>query len=427
MTDLRFESFTVSGEPGTIDDKGREFVRALDYGFLENSRSDDLVIAQLDRFRAENVTLTAVYDDGQDARSLGAERPVATFGDFRGTVCVRPGQLVPAQMVTEVTVRGTHRRRGILSQLMTDALRRAADEGLALSLLTASEGGIYGRFGFGAAAFSQRISLKAHHGLRLREDVRSALGGLRVIVPTWDAFARAYDEFYPTFQAATVGQVGNTRAFRQRAAGDTNAWALHGVRKDLRPMLALNDADEVVGYALADADYETHSLTVSDLGAATPLAELALWDALAATDLVSTVHWNEAPLDTALVWALIDARDVDFGARHDHLWARVLNLPAAFAARGLAAEGTLSLTVTDRHGFVDGTWTITRSADATTATRGEAGEAHLETDAETLGSLLLGTVSVQTLVALGRARVTGLAEVSRLLAGDVAPRNSYTF
>ncbi len=61
-----------------------------------------------------------------------------------------PGAVVAAAHVTGVGVSATHRRRGILSSMMTEHLRAAPE---ALSVLWASEPGIYGRFGYGAAAW----------------------------------------------------------------------------------------------------------------------------------------------------------------------------------------------------------------------------------------------------------------------------------
>ncbi|MGO8609645.1 GNAT family N-acetyltransferase, partial [Rhizobium johnstonii] len=62
-----------------------------------------------------------------------------------------PGATVPACAISSVTVAPTHRRRGLLRQLMAGELRTAASVGFPLAALTVSESSIYGRFGFGAA------------------------------------------------------------------------------------------------------------------------------------------------------------------------------------------------------------------------------------------------------------------------------------
>ena len=63
-----------------------------------------------------------------------------------------PGGTVAAGGTTMVSVAPTHRRRGILRQMMAAHLRDVADRGEPLSALWASESSIYGRFGYGLAA-----------------------------------------------------------------------------------------------------------------------------------------------------------------------------------------------------------------------------------------------------------------------------------
>jgi predicted acetyltransferase len=438
MSALRYESFTVQGAAGTFDERAAEFVRAIDYGFLDEPRGAELEIAQLDRFRAENTLLTAVYDDAQPAGSLAAGRPVATFGDYVGSVGVAQGATLPAQMVTEVTVRGTHRRRGILSAMMHGALERAKREGLPLSLLTASEGGIYGRYGFGCAAYSTEVTIRVRDGLGLRQEAAEALraAGLTVIVPTWEAFARCYEDAFAAFQETTPGQTGHTHAYRRRAAGETNAWAIKGHDERLRPLLVLGPDGAARGFALSKFGgfkEQPTRLKIVDLGAADRLAELALWEALGATDLVEELVWREAPDDFALGWALVNQRDVSRGRRADHLWVRVLDVVDAFNSRGLGADGAVVLEVQDRLGLIAGEYTLGRDAGETVCAPGAAGAGaeapRLSLDAEALGSLYLGTVSVSELVSYGRARVeaSAPAALDALFAPSRAPRNSYTF
>ncbi len=68
--------------------------------------------------------------------------------DFRLSV---PGADLPCPGLTFVCVAPTHRRRGVLTGMMADMLRRAAAAGSPLAALWASEAAIYGRFGYGSA------------------------------------------------------------------------------------------------------------------------------------------------------------------------------------------------------------------------------------------------------------------------------------
>src|SRR5918992_85060 len=81
---------------------------------------------------------------------------VGSAGAFSFTLTV-PGAELPAAGVTIGGVLPTHRRRGILTQMM----RRQPDDIRAkrepIAILWASEGNIYGRFGYGVATIIASI------------------------------------------------------------------------------------------------------------------------------------------------------------------------------------------------------------------------------------------------------------------------------
>src|ERR687898_171091 len=76
---------------------------------------------------------------------------VATSGLFTRTMSV-PGGSVGIGAVTAVAVLPTHRRRGLLTAMMRRLLENVREAGEPVAALWASEGAIYGRFGFGVAA-----------------------------------------------------------------------------------------------------------------------------------------------------------------------------------------------------------------------------------------------------------------------------------
>ena len=77
---------------------------------------------------------------------------VGTSGAYTMPMTV-PGGQTEVGFVTAVGVRPTHRRRGINTELMRRQLDDARRRGEVASVLFASEGGIYGRFGYGLATF----------------------------------------------------------------------------------------------------------------------------------------------------------------------------------------------------------------------------------------------------------------------------------
>src|SRR5690349_1900426 len=63
------------------------------------------------------------------------------------------GALVPAAAVSWVSVLPTHRRRGVLRGMIDALFADARERGEPVSMLTASESLIYGRFGYGISAW----------------------------------------------------------------------------------------------------------------------------------------------------------------------------------------------------------------------------------------------------------------------------------
>ena len=70
-----------------------------------------------------------------------------------------PGGTLPCGGVTVVGVSPTHRRRGVLRTMMDAQLRDIHERGEPIAALWASEETIYGRFGYGIAAWAGEIKL----------------------------------------------------------------------------------------------------------------------------------------------------------------------------------------------------------------------------------------------------------------------------
>ena len=105
----------------------------------------------------------------RDKKAFLYERSLAAFddGDVVGTAhshlfdLTLPGlQQVNAAGVTAISTASTHRRRGIVTELKRRQLSEAHERGEAAAVLLASEGRIYGRFGYGAAAMCADIEMR---------------------------------------------------------------------------------------------------------------------------------------------------------------------------------------------------------------------------------------------------------------------------
>ena len=123
---------------------------------------------------------------------------VAHVGSYPVDTVVPGGARLPTSAVARVGVLPTHRRRGLASTLMRRFLQDAAARGRVLASLRASEGLIYGRFGFGIAGDAAEITLDPA-GAR---PLRGAAGGstrtlaqdeiLDVIAPLYERLRRLF-------------------------------------------------------------------------------------------------------------------------------------------------------------------------------------------------------------------------------------------
>src|SRR4051812_44719783 len=120
---------------------------------------------ETDALKAYLKPIGIAFGDTYDDAEFEADRPVweidRTIGAVEGDTWVGGGgaysfrltvpgrREVRAAGITGVGVSPTHRRRGILTKMMRWLLDQAAERGEPVSVLHASEGAIYPRFGFG--------------------------------------------------------------------------------------------------------------------------------------------------------------------------------------------------------------------------------------------------------------------------------------
>jgi predicted acetyltransferase len=378
-------------------------MRAAAFGFHEEKRSDERVDQGLEMQLADRRMLTGVYRTGPvPAHSLGPDVPVATFGTMDKTLNVGFGRLLDTLLVTAVTVRTPHRRRGLLRRLMAEELALAQERGLAMAALTASEASIYGRFGFGAATSEQ--SIKVDTGARFLLDHNPA-GTVEVADPKvlLDLAPQVFDRVH----RLTPGSIGRHEFYRQLASGSVRR---DGDGADPKLKAALHygpegGVDGYVSYRFCGWDTEPYAMEIVDLVAATQGAYLELWQYLAAIDLIERITWEEAPVDDPLPWALADARCVDASTPRDMLWLRILDVKKALEGRRFSADGRLLLKVADPLGLDPGTFALEIQGGEAAVDRAAPGlESDLELDVSALSSIYLGAVHPVTLAAAGRIR-----------------------
>lgn len=391
------------------------WVRAVGAGFHDTRRSDEFVDKVLANWRADDGELTGVYQAGDVApHSLPADVPVATFATLRKDLNIGYGRQLRAHLVTAVTVRGTHRRQGLLRRMMTEDLASSKADGLAVAALTASEASIYGRFGFGVATFERSVTVDAGPRFRLRH---AAAG--TVEIADRKVLLELAPQVFERVHRVTPGSIVRQEAYRQRSSGSFGRDG--GEDEAIRCALHYDAAGTVDGYvAYKFAGWNTRPYTVDlvDLVAGTRDAYLELWQFLGGIDLVERISWQDAPVDDPLAWALDDPRCIESSDHRDMLWLRILDAEKALGARRYSADGPLVLSVTDSLGFAAGTFLLeVTDGEAAVSAAPPGAVPDLTLDVACLGSIYLGAVCPVTLTAAGKIteHAPGAALKARLM------------
>ncbi len=143
------------------------------------------------------------------------------------------------------------------------------------------------------------------------------------------------------------------------------------------------------------------TLELRELVSTTTEAYAALWAFCAGVDLLTKIDAGQRPVDEVLPMLVDDGRAVKLTSRADFVWARVLDLRGALAARTYGAAGRLVLEVHDPLGLAQGRVVVEGGPDgATCSPSSEAPDLVVPVDA--LGSVLLGGVSPTSLLLAGR-------------------------
>lgn len=340
-------------------------------------------------------------------------RPVGTFSSFDKTLNTGL-ELIPVHMITDITVSPAHRRRGLLSRLMLDDL---AATDLPVAALTASEGSIYGRFGFGAATFLRRSEVDTTANFALRPYVDP--GRCELMAPTdmWPVIS----DLFARFHATTRGSIERPRFYEAMLTGAID-FSTGSPDTGLRGVVHLGADDQPDGYAqwrILDGENGKPKPVNANLLTLTREAHLGLWQFLAGIDLTKQVNERSGRIDDPLEWVVTNADVVGHTGVADHIWLRILDVPRALEARPWFGDDSIVLGVDDPLGHAHGAFSITaRDGRATVVSSTEEPEVTLS--AETLASLYLGGVSVATLAQAGR--ITGsVARLASLMDGGAAP------
>ncbi|MFE3515373.1 GNAT family N-acetyltransferase [Streptomyces sp. NPDC059166] len=359
-----------------------------------------------------------------------AGRCVATFRSFAQELTVVGGARIPSDAVTAVTVTPTHRRRGLLGRMMAADLAAAKERGEVVASLIAAEYPIYGRYGFGPAAWTTKWEIDVPRaGLDPRAKVPSEADGGRIDLVEGADVRKRGPELHSRLAARQHGVVSRDEQWWRRSTGEetpaSETWTepFHAVYRSPE-----GTVDGIMTYRAddrwGDAKQPLNTAEVRGSIAATPEAERALWRFVCSVDWITTVRSGDRAPDDLLPLLLPDPRAARVVTHADFLWLRLLDIPRALEARTYATEGSLVLEVRDSAGLAGGRFLLEVSpsgASCAPTTR----DADLTLDVADLACLYLGDESALRLAALGRLDEHRAAASAKADAVFRAPRRAW--
>lgn len=373
---------------------------AMGHAGDEQWRGAQRLTAELDR-------ATAAFDGDE---LVGSAQGVSFAMSVPG------GDDVATAGIKAVGVLPTHRRRGILTALMESQLAQARQRGEALSVLWPTESAIYPRFGYapGTAAASYSLQLGAGAGGGATAFLPGVdLGDGRArLVPAGKAAATVRPA-YEWLRRQVPGMWARTDAWWER-------WSLD-LAGTTKVVVIDSPGEGVVAYARYSitsgwgATGPANDLHVGELLAHSPAAAARLWRYLLDIDLVASVTCWHRPPDDPLPWLLANSRLLERRLR-DGAWLRILDVPAALAARRYRQPTSVVLAVADPQiPENSGRWRLDGGPDGATCTRTDA-PADISAGIGALSAAYLGGWSLADLAAAGR--VVGSPEA--IAAADAA-------
>ncbi|KUL50343.1 hypothetical protein ADL22_07160 [Streptomyces sp. NRRL F-4489] len=348
---------------------------------------------------------------------------VGTAGSFSFGLTVPGGAEVPAAGVTLVGVLPTHRRRGVLTQLMRRQLDGVRERGEPLALLTASEPAIYGRFGYGPATWELRMAVDT---VRLAAPEPPGADGVRLRLADPVAALPECERVYAALVPGRPGMLARRPGRDRQGVLDPE-----GERDGAGPLqCVLAEVDgEVRGYARYavkpgwDDAGPCGTVQLRQLDALDPVVHAALWRYLFGIDLTSSVVARGRPVDDPLPHLVADQRRCGLGLR-EGLFVRPVEVGAALAARTYRTPVDVVLEVADAFcPWNAGRWRLSGDARGARCER-TTDAAELALSVRELGSAYLGGCTLTALAGAGRVRELrpgALAAASLAFGSEVAP------
>jgi predicted acetyltransferase len=350
------------------------------------------------------------WEDGYvTIAAFDGDRCVGQAGTFQFDTLVPGGAWLPTGGLTRVGVLPTHHRRGVLTRMLRQLLTNERDAGRVLTSLRASEAPIYGRFGYGLAAEANGVAVVPE---RVRPIAGAADGSFRLLAP--DELLQVL----PALHDSCSHRVG---------AISLDAWMW---KRYLEKTLSGTEAGHVVVHTSPDGTddgYAFYSIKwlegefveiggnceLHHLHGTSTAVELALWKYLTEVGLIRRIICISRPVDDPVRLVAADYRGYQVKERWDEQWLRLLDVPAALAARTYHDRAPVTIAVTDPW-FPENDGVYRVSGDGATRTSDSADSAdsaELIAPIAAVSAAYLGGTSWSELVSIGAAQ--GSADAAR--------------
>lgn len=263
----------------------------------------------------------------QPGRVFGAfdEQLIGTARSTDAELVVPGGARIPLAAVTGVGVRVDRTRRGVLTALMRRQLTDLVERGVPAAMLYATEGEIYGRFGYGIATRARSCTVHRRQA-RLRPEAPT--GGPVELLDLDEAERRLPD----VYARIPLRPGMMTRSERW--------WAglFARLRQSDEPVTTLvhHGADGPDGFAIYQVSRQSGqlgTLRVVDLHTADATAFAGLWRFLLGVDLVETIVAYQRSLEEPLELLFTDPRACETTEVGDEAWLRLVDVEAALRSR----------------------------------------------------------------------------------------------
>lgn len=335
-----------------------------------------------------------------DAQAIAAfenKELIGTLASFRVEHTLPGPVLSDAAALSNVAVLPTHRRKGVLNALMAAFLTRSHDSGDVIALLHASEGGIYGRYGFGPATWSARYCIE-HNTAVLTEQARRTVTGAVHLVSV-DQARESFPLVFDAMRRARPGEVARLETWWEERFDDLDSsdhpprfYACHEDQGTIDGYVIY----EIMGGFVPGVERETHLL---ELSALSPAAYVALFSFLCGIDLSARVITLERPIDEPFRHCVTDPRALQTHSLRDRTWMRFIDVKRALGFRRYEGPGSMVFELHDRHcPWNEGRLCLEVARDGSAQVNETSRTADLECDVDSLAETFLGTTRFSDLV-----------------------------